>query len=72
VAAWSVRARPGMGVSVPVAWDELAMLQGGAHWTVATIQPRLDRGNAPWDGYATSAQNLTPAMKRLGFKPQKT
>ena len=71
VAAWSVRARPGMGISVPVAWDELPTLKSGAHWTIATIHTRLERGNAPWDDYAASAQNLTPAMRRLGFKPQK-
>jgi bifunctional non-homologous end joining protein LigD len=69
VAAWSVRARPGLGVSVPVDWSELAGLQSGAHWTVQTVQARMDLGNAPWDAYANSAVRLTKAMKLLNFKP---
>ncbi|MEO5672184.1 MAG: non-homologous end-joining DNA ligase, partial [Ramlibacter sp.] len=44
VAAWSARARPGLGISVPVRWDELAGLQGGAHWTVGTVHTRLNEG----------------------------
>jgi bifunctional non-homologous end joining protein LigD len=69
VAAWSVRARPGLGVSVPVDWDELPGLTSGAHWTARTAGGRLAAGNQPWDDYATSAKELTAAMKRLGFKP---
>ncbi len=66
VCAWSARARMGLGVSVPVAWDEVPQLTGGAHWTLRTIHTRLDRGNAPWAAYAESAQNITVAMKVLG------
>ena len=69
VSAWSLRARPGMGVSVPVVWDELASLTGGAHWTAQTLGARLAVGNQPWDAYEASANSLTSAMKRLGFKP---
>jgi bifunctional non-homologous end joining protein LigD len=67
--AWSARARPGLGISVPVAWEELASLKGGDHWTVATVHTRLDVGNAPWDGYANAAKGLAPAMKMLDFTP---
>jgi bifunctional non-homologous end joining protein LigD len=67
--AWSARSRPGLGISVPVHWDELKSLKGGAHWTVARVHERLDEGNAPWDGYAKSAAALDPAMKKLGFAP---
>ena len=67
VAAWSARARPGLGVSVPIAWQELDALSGGAHWTVANIASRFPTGNGPWDGYADSAQALGGAMKTLGF-----
>jgi bifunctional non-homologous end joining protein LigD len=69
VAAWSVRARPGLGVSVPVAWDELPGLTGGAHWTARTLGGRLATGNQPWSDYASSARGLTAAMKQLDFKP---
>ena len=68
VSAWSARARPGLGISVPVAWDELASLRGGDHWTVRSAHERLDRGNAPWAAYAKAARSLTAAMKTLGHE----
>ncbi len=67
-AAWSARARPGMGISVPVDWSELEHLSGGDHWTVATVHTRLDHGNEPWADYAKSATTITKAMKQLGYK----
>jgi bifunctional non-homologous end joining protein LigD len=69
VAAWSARARPGMGVSVPVAWDELADLKSSAHWTISNIHTRLDAGNTPWDGYAPQA--VGRAMAAMAFDPAK-
>ena len=68
VSAWSARARPGLGISVPVAWDELASLRGGDHWTVRSAHERLDRGNAPWAAYAKAGRSLTAAMKALGHE----
>jgi bifunctional non-homologous end joining protein LigD len=67
VSAWSARTRPGLGISVPVRWEELAELTSGAHWTVKTVEPRLEVGNEPWADYAKSATTLTKAMKTLGF-----
>ncbi|XLZ71839.1 DNA ligase D [Massilia sp. SR12] len=67
VSAWSARARPGLGISVPVGWDELASLRGGDHWTVATVHTRLDVGNTPWADYAKAAVGLAPAMKAVGL-----
>ena len=67
VAAWSARSRPGLGISVPVRWDELAQLTSGAHWTVASVPSRLAEGNAPWSGYQASRNALPAAMKTLGF-----
>ncbi|HYD77765.1 DNA ligase D [Ramlibacter sp.] len=69
VAAWSARARPGLGISVPVRWDELRKLKGGDHWTVGSVHQRLDEGNAPWDGYRDSSAKLDAAMRKLGFRP---
>jgi bifunctional non-homologous end joining protein LigD len=68
VSAWSARVRPGLGISVPVRWEELADLTSGAHWTVRTVQERLAIGNSPWADYDKSATTLTKAMKALGFK----
>jgi bifunctional non-homologous end joining protein LigD len=70
VSAWSARMRPGLGISVPVRWEELMDLSSGAHWTVRTVQERLAIGNAPWADYEESATTLTKAMKSLGFKPK--
>jgi bifunctional non-homologous end joining protein LigD len=67
--AWSARARPGLGISVPVTWEELGELRGGDQWTVATVHTRLDVGNTPWADYAKSAKGLAPAMKLMDFKP---
>lgn len=70
VAAFSARARPGLGVSMPVAWDELAQLDSGAHWSIRTARDHLSLRRAdPWDGMEASKPTLTAAMKTLGFKP---
>lgn len=69
VSAWSARARPGLGVSVPVAWSELTLLRGGDHWNIHNVHERLPTGNAPWHDNAQPAPALTAAMKQLGFKP---
>jgi bifunctional non-homologous end joining protein LigD len=66
-----VRARPGMGVSVPVEWAEVPTLASGAQWTLRNIHARLDRGNDPWAGYAKAAVSPGAAMKRLGFEAAK-
>ncbi|GAB3773060.1 DNA ligase D [Ramlibacter monticola] len=68
VCAWSARSRPGLGISVPVRWDELPALKSGAHWTVGTAHNRLDQGNAPWADYEGSRTSLAAAMKKLGFE----
>jgi len=68
VAAWSARSRPGLGISVPVRWEELAQLGSGAQWSVATVRSRLAQGNKPWTGYAASRNALPAAMKALGFR----
>ena len=67
VAAWSVRARPGLGVSVPVAWEELQSLRSGDHWTVRNVAERLVAPD-PWTGYAKTRQGLRPALEALAIK----
>ena len=67
-AAFSARARPGMGVSIPVSWDALGDLKSGAHWTVATARDYLSFEQVdPWADYGSTKQSLTPPMKRLGY-----
>ena len=65
VCAWSVRARPGLGVSVPVAWDELPKLMGAAQWTVGNIEERLRVGNGVWEGYKTAGVTIAKAGRML-------
>jgi bifunctional non-homologous end joining protein LigD len=71
VSAWSARARPGLGISVPVAWAELARLDSGAQWSIRNAQQRLAEGNKPWADYGRKARSLQAAMKALDFKGPK-
>ncbi len=71
--ALSARARPGRGVSMPIAWDELADVASPAHWTIADAVATLRRRRRdPWSGYWSRPQALGPAMRRLGFRPGPT
>ena len=65
-AAFSARARPGLGVSMPVAWDELPEIRSGAHWTISDARDRLSFQKAdPWADYWRCKQTMTAAMKAL-------
>jgi bifunctional non-homologous end joining protein LigD len=67
--AWSARARPGIGVSVPCEWAELGVLTDGAHWTIRNVHERIeDKGDA-WRDYAKTKQTTAKAMKTLGVEP---
>jgi len=64
--AFSARARPGMGVSVPVLWDELTALTSSDQWTIANIGDRLAAVNSdPWTGYHRVRQTVGAAAGRL-------
>lgn len=66
VAAYSARARPGLGVSMPVSWEELSSLRGGAHWTIKSARDHLSlRAEDPWAKLAKSRQALGAAMRQL-------
>ena len=65
-AAFSARARPGLGVSMPVSWDALTGLKSGAHWTVASAREHLSFHPAdPWAAYWSCRQTLTVPRKTL-------
>ncbi|MEO6744192.1 MAG: DNA ligase D [Caldimonas sp.] len=64
-AAYSARARAGLGVSIPCDWDELDGLTGGDHWTIANAHERLEAATDPWADYARCRQALGAARKAL-------
>ena len=67
VAAYSVRARPGLPVSVPISREELKGLRSAQQWTVANLQQRLDGLKAdPWDGYANRQKIGKKMWEKLG------
>jgi bifunctional non-homologous end joining protein LigD len=69
-AAFSARARPGLGVSMPIAWEELPGLKGGAQWNIATAREHLSfQQDDPWAACFGTKQTLTAAMKVLGMAP---
>ena len=60
VAPYSLRARPGAPVSVPIRWDELARLPSSAKYTLKNLATRLRRLEAdPW------AEMLRPTRQFL-------
>nr|WP_269129405.1 DNA ligase D [Ramlibacter alkalitolerans] len=64
--AFSARARPGLGVSMPVAWEELAGITAGNHWNIVSGPQRLAALEAdPWAEYWTKPQRLGPAVQAL-------
>jgi bifunctional non-homologous end joining protein LigD len=66
-AAFSARARPGLGVSMPITWDELPALKRSDQWTVRTAREHLSFQTVdPWQDYAGNKQTLTAALKALG------
>lgn len=67
VAAYSVRARPGLPVSVPIAREELTQIHGSQEWTVANVLERLEglKGD-PWAGYANRQRITAKMWKQLG------
>jgi DNA ligase D len=66
VAAYSPRARPGLPVSFPVAWDDLERVEP-ADFTVRTV-PRLLGGDDPWAQAMPSPQRLPPDLIAEGHQ----
>lgn len=66
-AAYSVRARPMLPVSVPVTWEELVELRCADQWNVRNLEQRLQEleGRDPWGPYASVRQSLGAALRRL-------
>jgi DNA primase len=65
-AAFSARSRPGMGVSMPVAREDLPGLNSGSQWIIATAREHMSFEKVdPWAGHWKSRQTLTRPMKNL-------
>jgi len=65
VAAYAPRARPGAGVSVPLAWDELDPKDDlRARFNVLNVPKRLARLKDPWVAYGRTRQAITVRMRK--------
>ncbi len=63
VAAFSPRWRPGVGVSTPVAWEEIDRDIRGTHFNLHNVPDRLAKQRKdPWKDYWQASQALTGAM----------
>ncbi|MBA2411591.1 MAG: DNA ligase D [Burkholderiaceae bacterium] len=65
-AAFSARARPGLGVSVPLAWSELEGLKSASEWNITSTLARLTKlSSDPWADYKGSRQTTKRAAQLL-------
>ncbi|MBC3245143.1 DNA ligase D [Pseudomonas lurida] len=70
VAAYSVRARPGLPVSVPISREELKGLRSAQQWTAANLAQRVRGLKAdPWAGYANRQKISKKMWDKLGAHP---
>lgn len=64
VASFSLRARPGAPVAMPLRWDELSRVKGGGAFHLGNALARMRRLKAhPWDGIDQVRQAL-PNMRK--------
>lgn len=65
VAAYSVRARPGLSVSVPIAREELDQISGADQWSILNLHERLNaQQHEPWADYSSVRQTLSAQLLR--------
>lgn len=68
VAAYSLRAREGLPVSVPIWREELVRLKGVNQWHIGNLHQRLAEADDPWADMAATRQSITARMrKQLGI-----
>ncbi len=73
IAAYSLRARPGAPVSVPLAWNELTPRRGPERFTMLTVPRRLaSLPIDPWQEYWRTRQQVTRAMVRAVGEAEKS
>ncbi|WP_367237157.1 DNA ligase D [Pseudomonas sp. Rh2] len=68
VAAYSLRAREGLPVSVPIWREELTQLKGANQWNIGNLHERLAQVDDPWAEMSKTRQSITARMcKQLGL-----
>lgn len=69
VAPLSPRARAGLGVAMPVAWEDLWTLASADAWDIANAPAAVAGwvGEGPWQGFAGCRQSLGKAVESLGL-----
>lgn len=66
--AYTLRAREGLPVSVPIWREELPQLKGANQWNIDNVLERLDDVDDPWADYGKTRQSITVGMrKQLGL-----
>ncbi|WP_095115380.1 DNA ligase D [Pseudomonas sp. Irchel 3F3] len=67
--AYSLRAREGLPVSVPIWREELAHIKAANQWNIANLHERLAEVDDPWAEMGKVRQSITAHMrKQLGLK----
>ena len=65
VASWSLRARAGAPVAMPVRWSDLAKIESPAAFDLAAAMKRAKTlRKDPWEGFATTKQALPKRSSR--------
>jgi bifunctional non-homologous end joining protein LigD len=68
VASWSLRAREGAPVAMPIRWEELGRMKNAAQFDLAAALRRAKTlKEDPWEGFDTLRQSLP----RFSSKPPK-
>ncbi|MBK5001866.1 DNA ligase D [Pseudomonas sp. S31] len=62
--AYSLRAREGLPVSVPIWREELAQLKGANQWHIGNLQQRLAEVDDPWAALTKTRQSITARMRK--------
>ena len=68
VCAYSLRAREGLAVSVPIWREELTQLKGANQWHIGNVRERLAEVDDPWAEMSKVRQSITAGMrKKMGL-----
>ena len=65
-AAFSARSRPGLGVSMPLAWGEIDGLASASQWNITNALSHLQKQRTdPWETYKRTRQTTKRAAQML-------